>query len=370
MILLSCPGCRGKLRARREAAGKSSSCPRCQELVQVPDPRGPARTAFNPIFAAASQPVHVGETLTAGDSGATLPGRGVSREPYPDFAPAQQLGEIGWLGQYRILRELGMGGIGMVFQAEDCLLTRPVALKVLRPALAADNEYRRRFIREARLTAAIDHDHVVAVHQIGVERGIPFLVMKLLQGETLDDRLARERDLPLTEVLRIGREIAEGLAGVHEQGIIHRDLKPSNIWLEGPRGRVKIIDFGLAYRRTDEDVPDEWLRVIGTPSYMAPEQTRGEPAEVRSDLFSLGCVLYLLCTNRPAFERPSITGTLRAIATAALEPPHRIDPEIPVELSRLVLSLLAKERRDRPATASAVARELLILQSELRRLLG
>src|SRR5262249_47389827 len=141
---------------------------------------------------------------------------------------------------------LGAGGMGVVFVAEDEALGRLVALKVLRPGLAADAAARQRFFREARLTAALEHDHVVHVNQVGEENGAAYLSMPLLRGESLEDRLLREGALPTAEVLRIGREVAEGLAAAHEHGLIHRDIKPSNVFLEGERRRVKLLDFGLA----------------------------------------------------------------------------------------------------------------------------
>src|SRR5262249_37743195 len=157
---------------------------------------------------------------------------------------------LGRLGSYRILKELGAGGMGMVFLAEDPQLRRLIALKVMAPALAADETARKRFLREAQATAALHHDHVVTIHQVAEDRGVPFLAMEMLGGESLDSRLQREGHLTLAETLRIGREIASGLDAAHEQKLIHRDIKPANIWLEARKGqpsRVKILDFGLAH---------------------------------------------------------------------------------------------------------------------------
>jgi hypothetical protein len=153
---------------------------------------------------------------------------------YDFLAPPQGPDEIGRLGSYRIVKTLGAGGMGIVFEAQDLQLKRAVALKVMRPLLAASPSSRRRFLREAETTAALEHDHIVTIHQVGEDRGIPFLAMKLLRGESLEARLQREGRLPLHEVLRIGREVAEGLAAAHEHGLIHRDIKPSNVWLEAP----------------------------------------------------------------------------------------------------------------------------------------
>src|SRR5262249_14378523 len=160
---------------------------------------------------------------------------------------------------------LGTGAMGVVFRAEDTHLRRLVALKVMRPSLAASAEFHRRFLREARLTAAIEHEHIVTVYQVGEDRGVPFLAMQLLSGETLERRLDRAGGrLPLPEVLRIGREIAAGLGAAHARGLVHRDIKPANVWLEEGRGRVRIVDFGLA-RGSEPDAQFTQLgAVIGT----------------------------------------------------------------------------------------------------------
>src|SRR5262249_38304828 len=149
-------------------------------------------------------------------------------------------------------RVLGVGGMGIVFHAEDVRLRRPVALKAMLPVLAASPAARERFLREAQAAAAIDHDHIVTIYQVNEDHAVPFLAMQLLPGQTLESGLRRERRLPVALVLRVGRELAEGLAAAHERGLIHRDIKPANIWLESGRDRVKILDFGLARAaRTD-----------------------------------------------------------------------------------------------------------------------
>src|SRR5262249_28472008 len=150
-----------------------------------------------------------------------------------DFlAPAQAADEIGRLGPYRVLKVLGAGGMGVVFQAEDPLLKRKVALKAMLPSLAASESARQRFLREAQTAAAIEHDHIVHIYQVGEDRGIPFIAMQFLKGEALDDRLKRKKSLSLKEVVRIGREAALGLAAAHNHGLVHRDIKPANLWLE------------------------------------------------------------------------------------------------------------------------------------------
>jgi serine/threonine protein kinase len=190
----------------------------------------------------------------------------------------------------------------VVFQAEDPHLHRLVALKAMLPGLTDTSAARQRFLREAQTAAAIKHDHIVSIYQVGEDRGTPFFAMEYLEGQSLDQRLQRDGRLPLAEVLRIGRELAEGLAALHERGLIHRDIKPANVWLEGKRGRVKILDFGLTRALDDEMHLTQSGALVGTPAYMAPEQVEDAVVDGRTDLFSLGCVLYRLCTGAGAFQ--------------------------------------------------------------------
>jgi serine/threonine protein kinase len=253
--------------------------------------------------------------------------------------------------------------MGVVFQAEDPHLRRPVALKVMRPHLAASAEFHRRFLREARLAAAIEHEHIVTVYQVGEDRGVPFLAMQLLRGKTLEDRLERAGGrLPLPEVLRVGREIAEGLAAAHARGLVHRDIKPANVWLEERRGRVRIVDFGLA-RGSEPDA--QWTQagaVIGTPAYMAPEQASGAVADARCDLFSLGAVLYRAATGQAPFGDRDTMSILHALATRTPVPPHRVVPSLPRMFSGLVMRLLAKDPGDRPQSAREVVEAIEALE--------
>jgi hypothetical protein len=197
------------------------------------------------------------------------------------LAPPEKPDELGRLGHYRVLRVLGAGGMGIVCEAEDLHLERRVALKVMKPALASDPSARRRFQREAKAAAAVEHDHIVPIFHVGEDREIPFLAMPLLKGESLEDRLKREKRLSVSEVCRVGQEIAEGLAVAHERGLIHRDIKPGNIWIESllftegkGNGRVRILDFGLARICGDETPLTYTGAVIGSPGYMAPEGRR------------------------------------------------------------------------------------------------
>jgi serine/threonine protein kinase len=266
---------------------------------------------------------------------------------------AREPGEIGRLGPYRLLQVLGTGGMGIVFHAEDLQLKRPVALKVMKPEFRTNDEARQRFLREARAVAGLDHEHIVTVYQVGEDCGLPYLAMQLLRGETLEDRLERDKRLPIGEVIRIGREIAAGLAAAHERGLIHRDIKPPNIWLEGEHGRVKILDFGLA-RATDDLHLTRTGTVMGTPEYMSPEQASGKPVDARADLFSLGCVLYDMCAGQSPFQAKKTMMVLLALATKAPRPLTDLNPEVPAPLAELIMRLLEKQPDDRPASSKVV----------------
>jgi serine/threonine protein kinase/TolB-like protein len=276
-----------------------------------------------------------------------------------DFLEAPtQPGELGRLGSYRILKVLGEGGMGVVFEAEDTQLRRRVALKVLRPHLAANSTARKRFLREARAVAALAHDNVVAVYEVGEACGIPFLAMQHLAGETLEARLRREGALPVAEITRIGRELAQGLSAAHAHGLLHRDVKPANVWLESSMdGRVKLLDFGLAWVADDDPLTDHGT-VVGTPAYMAPEQARGEPADVRADLFSLGSVLYAMCTGQAPFQGASNFATLEKVRTETPTPIAQLNPAIPTWLIELVTNLHAINPKERCQSAAEVVARL------------
>ncbi len=304
-------------------------------------------------------PVPDGPTVASDQAGFTegfVTNEGLAGIPKPK--------DLGRLGPYRIDDLLGAGGMGAVFRAWDESLNRSVALKVLRPSLAHDPRAQERFLREARAAAALEHDHIVTIYQVGEDRGIPFLAMPLLSGESLEDRLSRDRVLPISEALRIGREIAEGLDAAHGRKVIHRDIKPANIWLEGARGRVKILDFGLA-RATDEAKRlTQEDTILGTPAYMAPEQAlASRNLDTRLDLFSLGAVLYRMITGRPPFAGAGPLPTLVALVHADPAPPSGLNPDISTTLNALILYLLAKDPAHRPQTARAVVEAITAIES-------
>jgi serine/threonine protein kinase len=284
--------------------------------------------------------------------------RGESR-PYSFLAPAQGPDELGRLGPYVVRKVLGIGAMGVVFRAEDPYLKRPVALKVMKESLAAFAEYHKRFIREAQLAAAIEHDHIVTIYQVGEDNNVPYLAMKLLQGETLEDRMGQiPGGLEANEVMRMGREIAEGLEAAHSRGLVHRDIKPANIWLEAGRDRVKILDFGLACGTAEDGRFTQAGAVIGTPAYMSPEQANAEDIDARCDLFSLGAVLYRAATGEMPFGGKDTLSVLSALATKTPPAPHTVVSDLPRPFSDLIMRLLCKDRNKRPQAARDVVKAI------------
>jgi serine/threonine protein kinase len=288
-----------------------------------------------------------------------------AQQDFPFLNPPAGPDEIGRLGGYRVLRLVDRGGMGLVFHAEDIGLHRPVALKVMKPDLNQHPDAWKRFLREARIMASVKHDHLVTVYQVGQENNVVYLAMELLDGMLLDDWIRFLQRATAADILRIGREIASGLAVIHNKGLIHRDIKPNNIWLEAPNDRVKILDFGLVYDADANTKLTESGAIVGTPDFMSPEQARGEPIDGRSDLFSLGGVLYRLGTGVNPFAAGNFTGVLTALAVD--DPRHAMErnPSLPEELSDLIMQLLAKDPNDRPQSAEEVIERLQAMESSL-----
>ncbi len=361
-LTFSCVSCGKPLRVKEAAAGKQVKCPHCGKVMSAPS----AAASGTETVDLSSAPSGTSQA-EASSSPPTVAARGRNAkesELCSFLAPPQAADELGRLGPYRVLKVLGAGGMGVVFRAEDPQLQRIVALKAMLPTLAENESARQRFLREARAAAKLKHDHVVTIHQVGEDRGAPFLAMEFLEGEALEDRLKREGKLPLTEVLRIGREIADGLQAAHEHGLIHRDIKPANVWLEGKRGRVKILDFGLARSSADDVHLTQSGAIVGTPAYMPPEQARGDAVDGRCDLYSLGCVLYRLSTGELPFKADNTMSLLLALAIEQPKSPREINPDVPPPLADLILRLLAKDAAQRPATAGEVADALNAIDSD------
>ncbi len=358
MVSFPCTRCGRKLEMPTHSLAPSAQCPWCGGInsIAVAERSEPSTIPPSevPTLPPSDDAVSQSRKAEAEDD----------RQPVYSFL-AQPHGheEIGRLGPYSVLQVLGAGGMGVVFLARDGQLDRLVALKAMLPVVAAQPAARQRFLREARSTAAVEHDHVVSILHVGEEQGVPFLAMPFLRGEPLNTRLQRGGKLPLAEVLRIGWEAAEGLAAAHERGLIHRDIKPANIWLEGERGRVKILDFGLARSSSTGELLTEPGLVFGTPNYMSPEQANGQTLDARSDLFSLGCVLYEMATGHQPFPGNNALSVLRSVVDTSPLPPRKVDPELPPALADVIEQLLQKNPAHRPATTRAVASILRSLEA-------
>lgn len=270
------------------------------------------------------------------------------------LAPPSHPEMLGRLGRYEVERLIGSGGMGIVFKGFDTELNRPVAIKVLAPHLAGSGAARQRFSREARAAAAVVHEHVVAIHNVESDGAAPFLVMQYVAGESLQARLDRQGPLALPEILRIAHQTASGLAAAHAQGLVHRDVKPSNILLEQGVERALLTDFGLA-RAADDASLTHTGYLPGTPHYMSPEQARGDAIYATSDLFSLGGVIYAMCTGRPPFRADTSFGVLRRITDTQPRPIREINPDVPAWLAALTQKLLAKAPAERFTSAAEVA---------------
>ena len=261
---------------------------------------------------------------------------------------------LGRIGRYDIERFVGAGGMGIVFKGFDTELNRPVAIKVLSPSLAFNGTARQRFAREARAAAAVVHEHVVAIHNVESNGELPFLVMHFAQGESLQAKLDREGPLELKQILRIGKQIASGLAAAHAQGLVHRDIKPANVLLEEGIDRALLTDFGLAQTADDASLTCSGY-LPGTPQYMSPEQARGEKVASQSDLFSTGSVLYAMCTGRPPFRAETSLGVLQKINSTEPKNIRELNPDLPQWLCRIVERLMAKRPEDRYSSAQELS---------------
>jgi Flp pilus assembly protein TadD/predicted Ser/Thr protein kinase len=255
-------------------------------------------------------------------------------------------------GKFRVLREIGRGGMGVVYEAEDLSLGRTVALKFLPPDRTSDPEARHRFAQEARAASALDHVNICDIHEIGeTASGEMFIAMARYRGESLKERLDRG-PIPASEVMDLALQTAEGLGAAHEHGIVHRDLKPGNLFVTA-EGRVKILDFGLA-KLAGHDQSTATGSTMGTPAYMSPEQVRGGHVDARTDLWSLGVVLYEMATGHRPFRRADNLSTLHAILHDPPEPVKDLRPEFPAAIEPLIGRALSKD----PGTRFASAREM------------
>jgi serine/threonine-protein kinase len=268
--------------------------------------------------------------------------------------PSQNKESLGRLGNIEIREFIGQGAHGIVLKGFQEELNRLVAVKVMAPHLASVVAARKRFAREARATAAIVHPNVMPVLHVDSSGQLPFLVMPYVDCESLQDRLDREGSLSILDVLRISLQVARGLAAAHAQGLVHRDVKPANILLERGVERVMLTDFGLARAVDDATLTRSGL-IAGTPHYMSPEQARGDGVDARSDLFSLGSVLYAMSTGRPPFRAETTYGILRRVTDETARPMRELNLEVPVWFDAVVMKLLRKSAGERFESAEQIA---------------
>ena len=274
------------------------------------------------------------------------------------------LGET--VGHYRVIGKLGVGGMGVVYEAEDIRLSRRVALKFLPDDMVGDPDAARRFKREAQMVADLNHPHICIIHEVDEDKGRVFIAMERLEGTNLKLHMAK-KSLDTPEVVRIALQVTDALDAAHSRKIVHRDIKPGNIFVS-PSGHVKVLDFGLA-RRFETETGDQGLegstipgRPLGTANYMAPERILQMPLDPRCDLFSLGVVIYEMATGRLPFAGASPSETVTNVLDKAPDPLTRLSPQQPMRLDRIVRRLLAKRADDRYQSAAELRRELSTLQ--------
>jgi serine/threonine-protein kinase len=266
-------------------------------------------------------------------------------------------------GRYQVVQKLGAGAFGTVYKAKDKILGRMVAIKTIRmeglaAASAGVEEMVARFEREARVSAQLKHPNIVTIHDIGQSGGLSYLAMEFIDGVGLDRIISQSGKLPIERAASIGAQVAEGLDFAHKNGVVHRDIKPANIMIEAG-DRVKITDFGIAKATDSGEHLTMTGSLLGTPSYMSPEQARGGTLDGRSDLFSVGCLLYEMVTGRKAFRGDSITALLFKIITEEPPPLKENDPGIPDEVERIILKALCKAPEVRYQSGAELAADLM-----------
>ncbi len=260
-------------------------------------------------------------------------------------------------GRYEIIKELGRGAMGLVYQAHDPEIDRLLALKVLREDRLTSAAFVQRFLKEARAIGRLSHPRIVTVYDIGQDHGTIYIAMELLQGEPLNGLMEKKKFSP-EEIINLGKQVAEALDYAHQKGIVHRDIKPSNILVQ-PDGQIKITDFGIAHIEDPESsMQTQAGEILGTPAYMSPEQVMGRPADGRSDLFSLGIILYELSSAKRPFGGANLAAIFQSITQHHPPAPEEINPAIPKSLSQVIMRCLEKDPASRYPTGKALAEAL------------
>jgi serine/threonine-protein kinase len=260
------------------------------------------------------------------------------------------------LGPYEILAALGAGGMGEVYRARDPRLGREVALKVLPPEVAGSEDRLRRFEQEARAAGSLNHANIVTVYDVGKAGDIAFIAMEFIEGEELRTLIGEGRPLPVEKAVSIAAQVADGLAYAHQHGVVHRDIKPANIMV-APSGPVKITDFGIARMRSSGDLTQTGM-MLGSPKYMSPEQVIGKRADHRSDIFSLGVILYEMLTGTAPFNGDNVTALMYQIVNFVPPAPSAVNPTVPELLDYIVAKMLTKALDERYHGAQDVTRDL------------
>lgn len=269
-------------------------------------------------------------------------------------------------GRYEIIKELGRGAMGLVYQAHDPEIDRLLALKVLREDRLTSAAFLQRFLKEARAIGRLSHPRIVTVYDVGQDHGTIYIAMELLQGEPLN-ALGEKRKFSPEEIINLGIQVGETLDYAHQKGIVHRDIKPSNILVQ-PDGQIKITDFGIAHIEDPEaSIQTQAGEILGTPAYMSPEQVMGRPADGRSDLFSLGIILYELSTGKRPFGGPNLAAIFQSITQDSPPPPSELNPAIPQRLSQVIMRCLGKNPDARYLTGKELAEALRSVQEIQRK---
>lgn len=323
------------------------SCAQCQEKLDVLSRGEMTWSEVSTLFAG------VGES----DPFAVHKANGLDRDDVRFLEPSEYPESLGRFARYEVMEILGRGGMGVVLRGYDPSLNRHSAVKVLAPELASSAAARRRFSREARSAAAVVHAHVVPIYTVDESAGLPYLVMPVLEGNSVDARVRKFGPLKVIEVVRVAAQVAAGLAAAHEQGLVHRDIKPANILLGTGVERVQITDFGLARAFDDANLTHTGV-IAGTPQYMSPEQAHGDSIDHRSDLFSLGSLMYFMLSGRSPFRAETTMGVLNRIGNDEPRSIRCINEDVPAWLERIVNRLLQKRPGERFQSAVEVA-ELL-----------
>jgi eukaryotic-like serine/threonine-protein kinase len=261
------------------------------------------------------------------------------------------------MGRYRVEQELGRGGMAKVYRGQDTVLGRTVAIKILAPQFADDQDFVHRFRREAQAAARISNQHLVSVFDTGSDDGVHFIVMEYVDGRTLADLIAGGGRIMPDRAIEVAIDVCRALEAAHAQGVIHRDIKPGNIMLD-ENGQVKVTDFGIARVTTNADTIAQTAAVLGTASYLSPEQAQGQPVDGRSDLYSLGCVLYEMVTGRPPFLGDSPVAVASKHVLEQPTPPSRLNPDVTPDLDAVILRALAKNPANRYQTAEEFREDL------------